>query len=215
MIKRLFGKRKRKKTTKKRSSRRLPERILAPVDEIVEQGQLVANVAVRMSVKNTIIMNALRRDIDYDAEEINAMVVEKLEELSAERIKDANHIKRIRDEVRKHGRSAWQETEYGNDDLRTLKHRQEVYESLASNLKAEAEDQDFVKATANVALTQAWEEIGDSLKDRAGHPYYGGGGTKEYKRERESRIQELIDGELQELIKSQKSARKFKPKTEK
>ncbi|MBN9613296.1 MAG: asparagine synthase, partial [Actinobacteria bacterium] len=56
----------RKRKRKPRTRRTLPRRQLAPVEEIVEQGLLVADVAARMTVKNAIIMNALKRRIDYD-----------------------------------------------------------------------------------------------------------------------------------------------------
>ena len=57
---------KRKKKAAPRPKRRLPQRRLAPVEEIVEQGLMVADVAVRMNVKNAIILNALGRKADYD-----------------------------------------------------------------------------------------------------------------------------------------------------
>lgn len=197
----LFGRRKRTKPGKTKRPRKLPERKLAPVAEIVEQGILVANVAARMSVKNTIIMNALSKNVDYDVAQVQDLVRDKLLELSHERLRDANHIKRVREEIRKYGRSAWQETEYGSDDNRTLKHRQEVYEQLAAMMQKEAADEKFVSRTAKEARDQAWLEIGDSLKERASHPYYSGGATPEYRREREGRIKDLIDGDLAKLIK--------------
>lgn len=206
MFKKWF-KKKGDKQVKKRGLKRFPERKLAPVEEIVEQGLLVANVAARMSVKNTIIMNALRKNVDYDEEQVEELVKEKLIELSHERERDANHIKRVREEIRKYGRSAWQETEYGNDDNRTLKHRQEVYAQLAGELKREADDADFITKIAGEAREQAWAEVGDSLKERASHPYYAGGASAEYRRERAKRIDRLINEDLAQLLKNKKATR--------
>lgn len=195
----LFGRKKKKK----RAPRRLPKRVLAPVPEIVEQGLLVADVAVRMTVKNAIIMNALKEHADFDKEQIIGMVRNTVEELAAERERDARHIARVRGEIRAHGNSAWQETEYGNSDSRTLKHRQEVYEGVAAELRDLTSNQEYLRKSAKRAHELAWEEIGNSLKDRAMHPYYSGGHDAEYRENREARIQDLIENELQALVKSQ------------
>ncbi len=50
---------KRKKKAAPRPKRRLPQRRLAPVEEIVEQGLMVADVAVRMGVSRQTIGNIL------------------------------------------------------------------------------------------------------------------------------------------------------------
>ncbi|WP_353055771.1 asparagine synthase [Leucobacter sp. CX42] len=184
----------------KKPPRRLPRRVLAPVEEIVEQGLLVADVAVRMEVKNSIIMNALKRHEDYDKERIRTLVHDAAIELAEEREKDARHIARMRDEIRDTGRSAWIESEYGNEDNRTLRHRQEVYERVAEELRKRAADENYLNDTSERARALAWDEVGDSLKERASHPYYAGGGSAEYQEHRDERIQQLIDKDLTELL---------------
>lgn len=181
--------------------RRIPIKPLAPVEEIVEQGILVADVAIRMNVKNTIIMNALRRGKDYDEAEVHEFVRKNALSLAKEREKDAKHIRRMRDEIRQYGRSAWQESEYASDDLRTLKHRQEVYERMKTMLEERAVNPEYIEKTAQQAQAAAWGEVGDSLKERASHPYYAGGSSKEYQRERTGRIQSFIEEDLAQLIK--------------
>lgn len=190
-----------RKQSPKRAPRRLPRRELAPVEEIVEQGLLVADVAVRMTVKNAIIMNALKDHADYDEVEIIGLVADALNELAVERERDARHIERVRSEIRSSGQSSWRETEYGNGDSRTLKHRQEVYERVAQELRALTEDQEYLKTTAERSRVLAWEEIGDSLKERASHPYYSGGRDDDYRDNRDERIQQLISMDLTSLIK--------------
>jgi len=189
---------------KSRPRRSLPRRELAPVEEIVEQGLLVADVAARMTVKNAIIMNALKRRIDYDEQQIIDMVRDTIQELAEERERDARHIERMRDEIRSTGRSAWSESEYGNGDNRTLRHRQEVYEGVAAELRSRMADPEYLNRTAERARVAAWGEIGDSLKERATHPYYAGGSSPEYRRNRDSRIQLLIERDLTELIQQAK-----------
>nr|WP_237466800.1 asparagine synthase [Leucobacter chromiireducens] len=191
--------------------RRLPKRVLAPVEEIVEQGLLVADVAIRMTVKNAIIMNALQKHVDYDEAQIVEMVREATEDLARERERDAKHIARMRGEIRDTGRSSWSESDYGNDDNRTLRHRQEVYERVAEELHAKAADEAGLQATALRARDLAWHEIGDSLKERATHPYYSGGDSEEYQEARDSRIQQLIEKDLTELMKGHATPAESKP----
>lgn len=201
----MIGWPKRKKRAKARP-KRLPKRRLAPVEEIAEQGLLVADVAARMSVKNAIILNALRHKTDYDEEEIVNMVRETLGELAYERERDARHIARMREEIRKTGYSSWSENDYGNDDSRTLSHRQQVYEMIAAELRDRINQDKYLRETAERARTAAWSEIGDSLKEKASHPYYAGGSSDEYKREREARIELLIQRDLTDLMKQRGSS---------
>ncbi len=189
--------------TSRKRPRRLPTRQLAPVEDIVEQGLLVADVAVRMTVKNDIIMNALKRKVDYDEQDIKDMVRDSILELTEERERDARHIERMRTEIRKTGRSSWSDSEYGNDDNRTLRHRQEVYEGVAAELRQRADDPEYLQATTQRARDAAWHEIGDSLKERATHPYYAGNASPEYEEHRDERIEQLISRDLTELIRTQ------------
>lgn len=201
----MFGWFSKRKRSSSRLPRRLPRRVLAPVEEIVEQGLLVADVAVRMTVKNEIIMNALKNQVTYDEQSIRDMVRVATEDLATERERDAKHISRMRGEIRSTGRSSWSESDYGNDDNRTLRHRQEVYEGVAVELRQRAADERYLTDTAERARAMAWDEIGDSLKERATHPYYSGGDSDEYREAREARIQQLIEKDITSLVKQQSS----------
>lgn len=194
---------KRKSKAAPRTKRRLPQRHLAPVEEIVEQGLMVADVAARMSVKNEIILNALGRKADYDQQEVQRMMQDAVLELAVERERDARHISRMRGEIRKTGYSSWSENDYGSEDNTTLKHRQEVYEQVAAQLRERAENDEYLGRASERALSAAWNEIGDSLKEKASHPYYAGGSSEEYKRDRDSRIELLIQRDLTDLVRQQ------------
>lgn len=194
-----------------RGSRKLPRRELAPVEDIVEQGLLVADVAARMTVKNEIIMNALKRKMDYDKQQVIELVSEAVSELATERERDADHISRMLEEIEHTGYSAWREAEYGDGDNRTLRHRHEVYEQVAVELRRRASDPEYLEKTAKRSHAAAWEEIGDSLKERATHPYYAGGANPEYQKARDSRIQLLIERDLTELIQQRSAAASATP----
>lgn len=192
---------------RKRSTAGIPQRILAPVDEIAEQGMLVADVAVRMEVKNDIIMNALKANVDYDEAHIIELVRESVIDLADERKRDAKHIDIMLERIRKSGFSAFSETQYRDEDNRTLNHRREVYELVAKGLRERSEDDEYLRQTAERSRELAWAEIGTSLADRAMHPYYSGGGSAEYQEQRERRIAQFVEKDLGELLRDQHAKR--------
>lgn len=202
-----------KRRKRSRKSRSLPNRELAPVEEIVEQGMLVADVAIRMNVKNTIIMNALKRGANYDGEQIRQMVRDATQSVADERARDAKHIEFVREEVRETGHSSWSESSYRGKDSRTLKHRQDVYAGVAAKLREQTEDESYIKRTADRAHEAAWLEIGSSLADRAMHPHYSGGDNAEYREARDERIQLLIEKDLTELMQEQTHSKPTRSKS--
>lgn len=184
---------------------RAPQRELAPVEDIAEQGVLVADVAVRLSVKNAIIMNALAKHQDYSSDRVAELVRDALTDLADERDADAKHLESIIGEIDKFGHSGWAEADYGIDDNRTIKHRLAVYRMVAKELRARVTNAEYVTETAENARKAAWTEIGDSLKTKAEHPYYGGGNRQEYFDKRDERIQSLIEKDLTRLVRESKN----------
>lgn len=183
-----------------RPRRRLPKRELAPVAEIVEQGMMVADVAVRMTVKNKIIMRALKQQASYSTADTKEKVREALTDLIAERERDAENIEKMLTKINRFGYAAGGDTEYRSDDNSTLKHRQEVYQGVARQLRERLADSDYVAEIAQKATQLAWREVGESIANRAMHPYYSGGNSAEYQAARHKRIQDLIDKDLQQLL---------------
>jgi len=188
-------------TSRSRNTRKHSQRALAPVEEIAEQGVMVADVAVRLTVKNAIIMNALAKRQDYSSARVAEMVRESLTELADEREDDADHLDSVAQQIDRFGRSGRRSSDYGVDDNRTLTHRRAVYRLVAEELRNRRGDENYVRVTAEHARQAAWKEIGESLKARAEHPYYGGGNTQEYAEKREERIRHLIEKDFPRLVR--------------
>lgn len=182
--------------------RSLPARELAPVADIIEQGLLVADVAIRMTVKNRLIVRALKHQEHYSQEAAQEQVRRAISELVAEREADAENIEIMRTQIHRLGFASGGEAEYGRDDTGTLKHRQEVYEGVAAELKLRAADPEYIKNVALKATELAWAEVGASIAERASHPYYSGGDSAEYQAQRAARIQDLINKDLRQLQRS-------------
>lgn len=181
------------------SKKNFPERELAPAEEIAEQGVLVADVAVRLTVKNEIIMNALAKHVDYSVDDVAQMVRASLTELADEREEDAQRLDEVILQIQRFGHGGWAEGDYGRKDKGTLEHRRLVYRLVAAELRARCQNATYVAETAERARTEAWSEIGDALKTKAEHPYYGGGRSDDYVEHRDERIQKLIEHDLTRL----------------
>lgn len=188
----------------RKAKSRAPKRVLAPVEEIAEQGVLVADVAVRLTVKNEIIMNALAKHQDYSSERVNELVREALLDLAEEREADARHLDSVISDIDKFGHSGWAEADYSLDDNETIKHRRAVYLMVAEELRLRMTNERYIADTAENARKAAWSEIGDSLKTKAEHPYYGGGNKREYFEKRDERIRNLIEKDLPRLVREHK-----------
>ena len=63
---------------------------------------------------------------------------------------------------------------------------------------------------AGIRYGHAWAEIGDALKTKAEHPYYGGGRSEDYLEHRDERIQKLIENDLTQLVKVAGKSRRSK-----
>lgn len=188
---------------KRRDAERSQSRkVLAPVDEIAEQGVLVATVAVRLSVKNDIIMNALAKRMDFSEERIRELVHEHTVALADERDDDVQRLELVSKNLGRFGRGGYGADDYSRGDAATIAHRLEVYRVVAQTLRSMSEDDTYLSTTAERARSEAWAEIGDSLAKRAEHPYYSGGKNETYQRERTFRIQQLIEKDLTELARS-------------
>lgn len=185
-----------------------PKRVLAPAEEIAEQGVLVAEVALKLTVKNAIIMNALAKREDYSVDRVQELVRETLNDLATEREADAKRLETVIADIDKFGHSGWGESDYGFGDNETIKHRYRVYLLVAAALRERMTDTAYVQKMGEDARTAAWAEIADSLKTKAEHPYYGGGRNAEYFEKREERIQHLIEKDLTKLVRERAKSRK-------
>lgn len=187
--------------TRLRSRASLPKRELAPVEDAVEQGMLVANAAIRMSVKNSIIMNALGHGLDYNEEQVHELVKRAIMQLVTERERDVARLRRILygtnygdfEEVE----NALEENE--DDDYSTMMHRCKVYKQLAKQLRAKIQDEAYLGAIAEAARELAWKEVADSIQAQARQLRYLQEESKEYHLHREERIQAFIEGEIRQL----------------
>ncbi|TDW30369.1 hypothetical protein [Cryobacterium psychrophilum] len=154
-----------------RSSRRIvapPEkpRVDVPsVDRMADEGFLIALSAVRMAVKNDIIIGALRDHIDYDPARYAATARDELGLLARQNEEYAERVGGMRKEV---GKNRWgfDLTEDQRGDLAQYSLRLQVHKRLTLALDTEAADEDHVAHLVERAQREASEEIRDAVSTR-------------------------------------------------
>ncbi|CAN5385024.1 hypothetical protein BH09ACT4_BH09ACT4_05160 [soil metagenome] len=167
-----------------------------PVEEIAEEGVLIAASAVRMAVKNRQIVRALRDRDDYSEKAAVAAAREVFRALAREKRAEVERLDEIIEESRERPGRALHQTDYRKADATNLDRREQVSDILADRLDELAEDDDYLLVTVDAARNAAWDEIGASIEAKLLRRPELEAHTREYKDQRASRIRELVKVDL-------------------
>jgi hypothetical protein len=143
------------------------------VDRVVDDAIIIAKTAVRMAVKNRIIVDAIREDLDYDPAEMGAVARRELDSLVDQNNELADHQR--------------------------LARNSSIYRSLAEALRELSMDTEAVAAIVEESREAAWQEISTVLGSRLSARAVGPKLDPSYEREREARLRELISVDLARL----------------
>jgi len=142
----------------------LPEVTPASFDEMRDEGLLVAESAGRMSLKNRLIVDALRRDEAYSPDRAAASAREVLLELAEEAEAAAERVAAERRTAeQREGRSQHQH-DYHRSDSANLRRRELVYAAVAAGLSSRRGDDDYVDELVERARDAAWQEVAAALE---------------------------------------------------
>lgn len=130
-----------------------------PFSELLADAVLVVHAGVRQSVKNVVIVRALRDGADFDAEWYADAVRAELESIAVESETDAARLQRELDYARGRHFSAVTARDYVDRDVPVLRKRRKVMLALAAELRARATDDAFVAAVIDEARANALDEI--------------------------------------------------------
>jgi hypothetical protein len=175
-----------------------------PVEEIAEEGVLIAASAVRMAVKNRQIVRALRDRADYSEKNAVAAAREVFRALAREKREDVERLDDIIENTRDRPGRALHQTDYRKGDAERLERREQVSDILADRLDEIAEDDDYLLAVVDAARNAAWDEIGASIEAKLARRPEMEAHTREYRDQREARIRELVKVDLPLLEASTK-----------
>lgn len=136
-----------------------------PVKRIVDEGLLIALSAVRMAVKNDIIVGALGEHFDYDPAKYAVNARRELTGLIRQNEEDARRVGRLRRALTVAGWSS-SLTEDQRGDISRLALRRRVHKKLATALAAVAGDDEHVACLVEDAQRAASNEINDAVSAR-------------------------------------------------
>ena len=178
----------------------LPEAPPLTFDETFAEGQLVAESAARMALKNRIIVMALRGEEPYDAERAAAAAREVLLELVQEMDEVAEWSASERESAgQREGRSQHQH-DYHRADASNLRLRERVNAAVSKRLAELRSDDAYLGELAETAREDAWTEIAAAIDARLAREWPEIEVDETYVRERDERMRDLsveLERELQ------------------
>jgi len=176
-----------------------PESFPEPtVEELVEEGLLIAASAVRLAVANQLILRALRDRDDYDEAHARELVRAEMIALADEKDDDAQRLAATRVAAGTREGVALHQYDYRAADTALLARREKVVRALAGRLRRLSEDGDYVAGVVARAHERAWDEVSGSLEAvlaRTGPP----ADPEEYRRHRAERMRLVATVDLSEL----------------
>jgi hypothetical protein len=138
----------------------------ATLEELVDDGLLIAQAAARMAVKNDVIVRAVRDRADYRPELAREVARDELRRLAVESRLDATRLDgTLEVAADRPGRSSHQ-SDYREGDVSHLSRRRDALRALADRLARLSADDAFLDELVDAARRQGWEEVGASIVDR-------------------------------------------------
>jgi hypothetical protein len=169
---------------------------LAPIGRVVDEGVMISASAVRMSLKNRLIVAALRDHESYDPAAITEAAREQLAAVAAESAATAERLDEVRADP-DYVRPEMDDDEHGAMRDEEYSRRPTVHRTLAAALLELADDPEAVEKLVEAARIDAAQEIGREVvgglraRDFAADP--------DYEATRRQRLQSLISVDLAAL----------------
>lgn len=157
------------------------------VRRTVDEGLLIALAAVRMAVKNRIIVGALRDSLHYDAAIYVRLAYDEIELLARQNDSlGARAREQLRNAEARPGEICVHEIE-----VRRLRMLDAVYSEMAMALRAIVVQDDALPSLVESARRDAWDEVGGTWLSQL-HVPSDPQRDALYQRERSGRLQELV-----------------------
>ena len=144
----------------------------APIERVVDEGLMIATTAVRMSVKNHLIVDAIRDSLDYDAGALADVARAELEKLARQNVDAAREQREARNI--------------------------HIHRGLADALRALADDDDAVSGIVEKSREEAWREVSGVVSTVLAARSVDSR-DPDYEAERDERLRELLSVDLAKL----------------
>ena len=174
---------------------------LAPFEQALDEGLLIARHGVALAVRNRLILRALQENEAFDDDVTARMVDEELREAAEEQRENADGAEALRAVAVRSGGIADHAHDYHRIDIAMLERRQALYAALADSLESSRHDDAFVAAIAERARTDAWKDIGDNVMSRLETRIPSASDDPDYESKRPERLRLLLEEDLASLLK--------------
>jgi hypothetical protein len=167
-----------------------------PIPRIVDDGVLIAESLLVMTLRNQVIVNVLRDKRDYDEESLFSMATKELEALADNEWETAERLRMRREHISVD--DPWlEDPDISGDHRRESQRREAVHRAMSDAFAARAGDRDVLSELVERSRVGAWDEIATVLIDRAGvdEPVR----DADYEAHRGERLGALIALDLSEL----------------
>ena len=137
-----------------------------PIPRIVEDGMLIAESLMVMTLRNQLIVNVLRDKRDFDEESLFSLATRELESLADNEWETAERLRMRREHTSVD--DPWlEDPDISGDHRRESQRREAVHRAMSDAFAARASDRDVLSALVERSRTGAWDEIATVLMDRA------------------------------------------------
>ncbi|GAA2898589.1 asparagine synthase [Microbacterium esteraromaticum] len=183
--------------------------------EAIAEGVAIATAAVRLTVKNQILVGTIARggtfEIDHYMDEARAA----LRAMADESEQAAEHLTALRKRARGRHSDPHGTHDYRDRDVRNLRRRAKQSTGVANHLREMTEDPEALKALVEEARAAAWADVRSNLDRRLRVEGMRADQDPEYEQMREARMQALKLVDLQALSSEQRARRKREKAVEK
>lgn len=173
---------------------------LAPFEQALEEGLLIARHGVTLAVRNRLIVRALRENEPFDDAVSARIVDEELKRAADEQREYANAARALKAAAGRSFGIADHAHDYHLVDTATLERRHLLYAALADSLESWRKDNTVVAAIGETARTDAWNDIGDNVVSRLVTRMSSVADDPDYHLRRPERLRQLLEEDLAALL---------------
>ena len=136
----------------------------APIEDVIDDGMLIAESVLRMTLRNRIIVDSLRDGRNLDRSALAAVAAAELEALADNEWESAQRVRFRREGVRLDDPFPDENTdEYRRESER----REKVHLAMSEAFAARAAQPDILESLVERARREAWDEVAPVIVERA------------------------------------------------
>lgn len=129
------------------------------VERLTEEGLLIAAAAIRMRVKNELIVRTLHRGVPFDRDDVFDLARTEIRAIITEKVESVKALQRIRGRAARRSGDAQHSSDYRRADLDLLEERERIDRGIGAALTTAVEDDDYVGGIVDAARSSAMDEM--------------------------------------------------------